>query len=72
MSRNLLKILRGERSQSEMAKQYCVTQPCWHSWEAGRTVPDNATMLRMERDFDVPMEAIFFDAFNYKTKCLPR
>ena len=71
MNCNLLKLIRGEKSQAEMAKIYGVTQPCWHSWEVGRTIPDNRTMLRMERDFDIPMEAIFFDAFNYKTKYLP-
>ena len=66
MKKNLLKDLRGAKSQSEMAKAYKVSQQGWQSWEAGRTVPDNATMLQMEKNFNVPMEVIFFDSFNYK------
>ncbi len=67
MKKNLLKDLRGTKTQSEMAKEYNVSQQCWQSWEIGRTLPDNATMLQMEKNFNVPMEFIFFDSFNYKT-----
>jgi len=49
MKKNLLKDLRGAKSQSEIAKEYEVSQQCWQSWESGRTVPDNATMLQMEK-----------------------
>lgn len=68
MKKNLLKDLRGTKSQAEMAKEYNITQQCWQSWESGRTLPDNAMMLRLEKDFDIPMEVIFFDSFNYKMK----
>lgn len=68
MSRNLLKQLRGERTQSEMAREYNVSQQGWNSWEVGRTLPDRSIMLKMERYFNVPMEDIFFDAFNNKIK----
>lgn len=64
MKKNLLRLLRGEKSQVEMAQEYNVTQQCWQSWEIGRTVPDNPTMLKMERAFDLPMEVIFFDSFK--------
>ena len=60
MKKNLLKELRGTKSQAEIAKKYDVTQQGWQSWEIGRTVPDNATMLQMEKNFNVPMEVIFF------------
>ena len=63
---NLLKILRGQRSQSDMAEIYGVSQQGWQSWEIGRTTPSNQIMLQMERDFSIPMEIIFFDSFNYK------
>lgn len=66
MKKNLLKDLRGKKSQAEIAKNYQVSQQCWQSWETGRTLPDNATMLQMEQNFGVPMEVIFFDSFNYK------
>ena len=64
MKKNLLKSLRGTLSQANIAKKYNVSQQCWQSWETGRTIPPNSTMLKMERDFKVPMEDIFFDSFN--------
>ncbi|MBR2518352.1 MAG: helix-turn-helix transcriptional regulator [Selenomonadaceae bacterium] len=67
MKKNLLKDLRGAKSQLEIAKEYGVSQQGWQSWEIGRTLPDNATMLKMEKNFNVPMEVIFFDSFNHKT-----
>ena len=66
MKKNLLKDLRGKTIQAEIAKKFNVSQQGWQSWEVGRTVPDNATMLKMENYFNVPMEVIFFDSFNYK------
>ena len=65
---NLLRLLRNNKSQAEIAKEYNVTQQGWQSWECGRTLPDHATMLQMERNFDIPLEVIFFDAFNYKNR----
>lgn len=66
MKKNLLQILRGKKSQSEIAAEYGVSQQAWHSWESGRTVPNNEIMLKMEKEFLIPMEVIFFDSFNYK------
>lgn len=66
MVKNLLKKLRGSQKQADIAKRYSVSQQGWQSWETGRTVPPNAIMLKMERDFKIPMEEIFFDSFNYK------
>lgn len=68
MKKNLLKLLRGEKTQNEMANIYGVSQQTWYSWEIGRTVPNNETMLKMEKDFAIPMEVIFFNSFNYKSK----
>lgn len=68
MRKNLLQLLRGDRSQSEMAEHYGAKQQTWFSWESGRTVPNNSVMLEMECDFGIPMEVIFFAAFNYKNK----
>lgn len=68
MKKNLLQVLRGENSQADMASVYGVTQQTWYSWESGRTVPNNEIMLRMENDFAIPMEVIFFASFNYKMK----
>lgn len=68
MKRNLLKKLRGNKKQVDIASEYNVSQQCWQSWETGRTLPPNAVMLKMEKEFNIPMEAIFFDSFNYKNK----
>lgn len=61
MKRTLLKLLRGEKTQAEMAKQYGITQAGWQSWETRRTIPPNTTMLKMEKDFQIPMEVIFLN-----------
>lgn len=66
MQKNLLKLLRNNRNQSDIGKEYGVTQQGWQSWESGRTLPEHSIMLRMERNFDIPLEVIFFDAFNFK------
>lgn len=68
MEKNLLRILRGNKTQQQMANQYDVSQQTWFSWESGRTNPSNEIMLRMENDFCIPMEVIFFNSFNYKSK----
>lgn len=65
---NLLSLLRGDKSQDEMAKTFGVSQQGWCSWEKGRTVPSVKVLLEMERTFRIPMEVIFFRNFNYKTK----
>lgn len=66
--KNLLRLLRGDKSQAEIASSYDVSQQTWYSWESGRTVPNGEIMLKLERDFSIPMEVIFFTAFNYKTE----
>lgn len=68
MEKNLLRLLRGSKSQKEMADKYQVSQQAWSKWENGDTVPDNQVMLAMEREYKIPMEVIFFEAFNYKMK----
>jgi DNA-binding XRE family transcriptional regulator len=68
MKNNLLEILRGEKSQAHMASKYSVSQQTWSSWEKGRTIPENKLLLKMENDFEIPMEVIFFGNFNYKCK----
>ncbi|WP_196590499.1 helix-turn-helix transcriptional regulator [Pectinatus frisingensis] len=68
MKKNLLQVLRGNKSQSEIASSYGVSQQAWRSWESGRTVPNNEIMLKMEKEFPIPMEVIFFDSFNYKNE----
>ena len=65
---NLLSLLRGQKSQHEMAKKFGVSQQGWCSWEKGRTVPNAKVLLEMERIFKIPMEVIFYKNFNYKIK----
>ncbi len=63
---NLLKLLRGAMSQAAIAKKYGVSQSTWCSWESGRTLPNLKIMLCIERDFNIPLEVIFFKESNYK------
>lgn len=68
MVNNLLQILRGNTPQIEMAKKYNVSQQTWSSWEKGRTIPSMSIMLKMEKEYKIPMEVIFFEESNYKMK----
>ena len=68
MMKNILRYLRGSKTQFDIAKEYGVSQQCWQSWESGRTTPPNITMIQMEREFKIPMEIIFFGSFNHKIK----
>ena len=67
MKRNLLKLLRGDKTQNEMANIYGVTQQTWFSWETGRTVPNNETMLKMEKDFLFLWRLIFLTLSTTKS-----
>ncbi len=62
--KNLLSRCRGQRTQTEMAKKYGVTQQAWSKWESGENTPPPSVMLEMEKDFGVPMEDIFFTTFK--------
>ncbi len=66
MKKNLLQLLRGNKTQTEMGNIYGVSQQTWFSWESGRTTPSNDILLKMEKDFSIPMEVILFKSFNYK------
>lgn len=66
--RNKLIAFRGDRNQSEMAKIYGVTQQTWSNWERGILKPNLVTMKQIEKDSGIPMEVIFFDAFNKKIR----
>lgn len=62
--KNLLNKYRGGRSQAEMAKKYGVSQQAWSKWETGENTPPPSVMLKMEQDFGLPMEQIFFTTFK--------
>lgn len=64
---NLLKDLRGSRTQAEMASIFGITQQAWSSWESGRTVPKPSIMQMMEDMFQRKKEDIFLK--NLTTKC---
>ena len=64
--RDLLIQYRGKRSQREMAELYGVSQQLWACWELGKAVPRPHIMKQIEDDSNIPMEKIFFDAFDQK------
>ena len=66
MKRQILIDYRGNRTQTEMAKLYGVTQQTWSGWENGTYAPPPHIMKRIEDDSGHPMEYIFFDVFNQK------
>ena len=66
MKREKLIAFRGNRSQSDMAAVYGVSQQAWSMWEMGALKPNVVTMKRLEIDSGIPMEELFFDVFNKK------
>ncbi len=64
MRRTKLIEFRGNRTQTEMAEKYGVTQQAWSMWERGKNIPNLPTMKKLETDTGIPMENIFADAFT--------
>ena len=64
MKRDKLIRYRGDRTQADMAAIYGVSQQAWNSWELGLTKPRPYIMKLLELDSGIPMETLFFDAFN--------
>lgn len=61
--RHILIEFRGDRSQTEMARRYNVTQQTWSQWELGGNTPTPDKMKQLSIDIGRPMEEIFADAF---------
>lgn len=55
---------RGERTQSEMARIYGVSQQAWSKWERGIDTPKPHIMKQIAIDSGIQMEVLFFDVFN--------
>ena len=64
MKRQKLIDFRGENSQATMGVRYGVTQQAWANWENGVGLPTVDKMKRLEDESGIPMEVLFFDAFN--------
>lgn len=64
--RELLVKYRGKRSQREMALRYGVSQQLWAMWELGKCIPRPHVMKQIAEDAKIPMERLFYDAFNQK------
>lgn len=59
--RKALVYLRGERTQSEVAKAYGTSQQNWFHWETGVSRPrDYALMERIAKDAKASVSEIFF------------
>lgn len=55
---------RGNRSQSQMAIIYGVTQQAWSKWENATSAPLPMIMKKIEIDSGISMEELFPDLFN--------
>lgn len=59
--RRALVNLRGERTQSEIAKVYGTSQQNWFHWETGVSRPrDYSLMERIAKDAKASVSEIFF------------
>lgn len=67
---NRLRELRDSKklSQKELGDLVKADQRTVSKWERGSATPSPAQMQFFEDFFSVEKEAIFFEAFNYKTR----
>jgi DNA-binding XRE family transcriptional regulator len=56
----ILKDLRGERSQSEMAAAVGITKSAWAMYERGERVPRDEVKRRIAAYFGKTVQEIFF------------
>lgn len=55
-----LKMLRGENSQDEIAKQIGITKSSWAMYERGERVPRDEIKIKIANFFGKTVQEIFF------------
>lgn len=56
----ILRSLRGERTQEEVAKGIGITKSSWAMYERGERVPRDEVKVKIAQYFSVPVQDIFF------------
>ena len=60
MDYSILRELRGDRTQDEIAKELGITKSSWAMYERGERTPRDETKIRIARFFGKSIEEIFF------------
>ena len=55
-----LKMLRGEKSQGEIARQIGITKSSWAMYERGERVPRDEIKIKIANFFGKTVQEIFF------------
>ena len=64
MNNLLLRELRGDRTQEEIAKAIGITKSSWAMYERGERTPRDETKMRIAEFFGRSIEEIFFSTPN--------
>lgn len=57
----ILKKLRGDKSQSEIAEDIGITKSSWAMYERGERVPRDEVKIKIANYFNKTVEEIFFN-----------
>ncbi len=60
MNNLILRELRGDRTQEEIAKALGITKSSWAMYERGERTPRDETKMRIAKFFEKSIEEIFF------------
>ena len=62
----LLRSLRGERTQDEIAKDLKITKSSWAMYERDERVPRDEIKIRIAHYFRKSVQELFFDPIEHK------
>lgn len=60
MNTTLLRELRGERTQEEIAKEIGITKSAWAMYERGERTPRDEVKIKISNFFGKSVEELFF------------
>lgn len=63
----ILRNLRGQQTQEEVAKAIGITKSSWAMYERGERVPRDEVKVKIAQYFGVPVQDIFFREVSTKS-----
>ena len=61
----MLRNLRGEKTQEEVAKALGITKSAWAMYERGKRIPRDEVKVRISQYFGVSVQDIFFSQIEH-------
>ena len=62
----ILRSLRADKTQEEIAKDIGITKSSWAMYERGERIPRDEVKVLIAQYFGVPVQDIFFKQFEHK------